>query len=114
MDNLTKKEMQEQYKEREIIGGVYAIRNTQNNKLLVDAATDIQGSRNRFEFAVKTGSCIHPKLQSDWTEQNGKYFSFEILDELRKGDTQSQKEFKADVELMKELRLEKLSGENLY
>ena len=103
-----------QYKEREIIGGVYVIRNLSKNKLLLDAAQDINGSRNRFEFSVKTGSCVYMKLQNDWNEQKGEQFVFEILEELKKGETQSPAEFKADIELLKQIWLEKLSGENFY
>ena len=114
MDKKTKKEMQTQYKEREIIGGVYSVRNTLKNKLLVEADTDIYGSKNRFEFAMKTGSCVFPKLQNDWTEQEGGRFVFEILEELKKGETQSPAEFKADVAVLKQIWLEKLAGESLY
>ena len=114
MDKPTKKEIQAQYKEREVIGGVYAIRNTTKNKLLIEAAADLHGSRNRFEFAQKTGSCIHPKLQYDWAEQTADQFAFEVLDEMKKGDNQTSKQFSADIELMKQMWLEKLSGENLY
>ena len=114
MDKKSRKELQAQYKEREIVGGVYAVRNTLKNKLLIEADTDIQGSKNRFEFAIKTGSCVNPKLQNDWTEQKGSQFAFEILEELKKGETQSAAEFKSDVELMKQIWIEKLSGEVLY
>ena len=114
MDKKSKKEMQAQYKEREIVGGVYAIKNTAKNKRLLESGTDIQGSRNRFEFAVKTGSCVNPKLQSDWTEQNGGHFVFETLEELKKSDSQTLKDFENDIEVMKQMWLEKLSGEDLY
>jgi len=114
MEKTAKKEIQAQYKDREIIGGVYAIKNTRNNKLLVDAAVDIRGSKNRFEFAQKTGSCVHPKLQDDWTKQAGKQFEFQVLDELKKGEAQSMPEFKAEIELMKQIRLQTLPEELLY
>ena len=106
--------MQAQYKERAIIGGVYAVRNTLKNKLLIEADTDISGSKNRFEFAVKTGSCVFPKLQNDWTEQESGQFVFEILEELKKGETQSPAEFKADIEVLKQIWLEKMTDEDLY
>ena len=114
MDKPTKKEMQAQYKEREIVGGVYAVKNTAKNKLLIDAATDLSGAKNRFDFSMNTGSCVHPKLQNDWKEQNGKQFVFEVLEELKKGDTQSPAAFKADMEVLKQMWLEKSSGEELY
>jgi len=110
----TKKELQDMYKERDIVGGVYAIRNTLNNKVFLDAATDIRGIKNRFEFAQKTGSCIHVKLQEDWDMAGGGQFTFEALEELKKGETQTTEEFKADLRLLKEMWLETLSGTELY
>ena len=114
MDRKTRKEMQEEYKEREVVGGVYVIRNTLKNRLLLSVATDLRGSMNRFEFSEKTGSCVYTQLQNDWTEQGGSQFVFETLEELTKGGTQTATEFKADLELLKEMWLEKLSGEDLY
>lgn len=114
MDNKSKKELQTTYKERDIVGGVYVIRNTVDNKLLLDIAMDLQGCKNRFEFAQKTDSCVNMKLQEDWKVHGGGQFIFEVLEELRKGETQTQKEFKADLDILKEIWLEKLSSENLY
>ena len=114
MDKQVRKELLENYKEREVIGGIYAIRNTLNNKLYVDDAVNLQGAKNRFDFATETGTCIHLKLLDDWTEQSGSHFVFEVLEELKKGSVQSAEEFKADVETLKEIWLEKLSDEHLY
>lgn len=112
--NISKKELQAQYKEREVIGGVYAIKNTENGKILIDSAVNLQGIKNRFEFSQKTGSCVDMKLQKDWAEYGSAAFSFEVLEELKKGETQNDKEFKADVNMLKEMWLEKMTGENLY
>jgi len=110
----TKKELREQYKEREIIGGVYLIRNTRNGRILLEAAPDLGSAKNRFEFAQNTGSCVHMILQKDWSEHGCAAFSFEVLEELKKLDTQTKEEFKADVELLKEIWTEKYSNEELY
>ena len=109
-----KKELQNRYKAREIVGGVYAIKNMLSNKVFLEAATDIRGIKNRFEFAQKTGSCVHVKLQSDWDMQGGGQFVFEVLEELRKGDAQSAEGFKAGLALLKEMWLEKLSESEFY
>ena len=114
MDNNRKKELQSQYAEREVVGGVYLIRNTPGNKLLLETATDLGVCKNRFVFARKTGSCVYPKLQKDWAEQGGDQFVFEVLEELKKGETQTQTEFKADIDFLKEIWREKLSGESFY
>lgn len=113
-ENNRKKELRAQYGEREVVGGVYIIKNTLNNKLLLDSAADLQGSKNRFEFAQKTGSCVNVKLQRDWTKQGSSQFVFEVLEEIKKGETQTQKEFGADINLLKEIWREKMSNESFY
>ena len=112
--NPSRKELTRQYKERTKLGGVYLIRNTLSGKALFDSTADLQGSRNRFEFARKTGSCIDLKLQTDWAAQGGDAFVFETLEELKQGEGQTDAGFKADIALLKEMWLEKLSGEELY
>ena len=113
-DNQTKKEIIAQYKEREIIGGVCVITNTLNNKLLLGAAIDLCSIKNRFEFSQITGSCVDLKLQNDWNAQGGSQFSFEVLEELRKGETQTMEEFKADIALLKEIWAGELSDRYFY
>jgi hypothetical protein len=113
-DKKTKKELIAQYKGREIIGGVYAIKNTLNNKLLLRAAVDLKGSKNRFEFSLKTGSCVDMKLQNDWNKQGGEQFVFEVLEEFKKDETQTEEGYKADIEVLREMWIEKLSDRDLY
>jgi len=114
MDSSQKKELQSNYKSRDMIGGVFLIRNTVNNRILLDAATDLGSRKNRFEFSQKTGSCVELKLKKDWSEQEGSNFVFEVLEELEKGETQTLKDFSADIGFLKEIWLEKLSSEDFY
>ena len=109
-----RKALSAQYKDREVVGGVYLIRNTLTNKVLLESAADISAMKNRFEFSQNTGTCVYMKLQKDWTGLGGSGFTLEVLEELRKNDSQTDKAFKADVDLLKEIWLEKLSGEDLY
>ena len=114
MDNDRKKALKSEYAEREVIGGVYLVRNTLNNKALLDTATDLKACKNRFEFALTTGSCVYPKLQQEWSAQGGRHFTLEVLEELSKGETQTQAEYKSDLEFLKDIWLEKLTDEELY
>ena len=111
---MRKNELQAQYKEREIIGGVYSITNMSNQKMLLTATTDLQGRKNRFEFSQKTGSCVEMKLQSDWNKQGGGQFVFEVLEELKKGESQTAEEFRADIDVLGAMWLEKLSDRDFY
>jgi hypothetical protein len=107
-----KKALRTEYANRTVTGGVFAVKNTETGKMLVDATADMQGSRNRFAFMKKTGSCYHLKLQKEWS--GNPPFAFEVLEEIEKGETQTDAEFKADLSALKDLWLEKLAGVELY
>ena len=74
----------------------------------MEATTDIQGSKNRFDFSQKTGSCVDMRVRQDWETLGADSYVFEVLEEYPKGDTQTTKEFEADIAALKELWLEKL------
>jgi hypothetical protein len=115
MENTkTKKELQAEYKERKIIGGVFAVKNTLTGKMLLDSSADMRGSINRFEFSKKTGSCMSMKLQKDWKPTDAPPFIIEVLEELEKGNNQTDAEFKSDLLTLKEIWLEKLADSDLY
>ncbi|MCL1948508.1 MAG: GIY-YIG nuclease family protein [Turicibacter sp.] len=114
MEKQTKKEITAQYKERDIIGGVYLIRNLESGKLFLDVDTNIGAIQNRFNFAVRTNTCVQMKLQKDWNAQKGQGFEFEVLETLEKDNGQSTQEFKADLAVLKEIWQEKLSGSEFY
>ena len=114
MDKQSRKELTAAYKDRKVTGGIYAIVNSRNGKMLLLSTCDLLGSRNRFEFAKKTGSCINLKLQSDWQDYGNTAFDFKILEELTKKESQTDKEFTDDVETLLELWTEKLQEKDLY
>jgi hypothetical protein len=114
MEKQNKKDILAAYKERKVLGGVYAIRNLENGKMLLLSATEISGSQNRFNFAQKTGSCIDLKLKDDWQKYGNEAFAFVVLEELEKKDTQTLKEFGEDIKILKGLWLEKLDSALLY
>lgn len=112
MKSETRKALLSAYQERKIIGGVFAIRNTNHGKRLLDSTGDMNGSHNRFDFMKRTGACYHPKLRVEWSDNPP--FVFEILEELEKGETQTDSEFKEDLKTLRELWLDKLRDEQFY
>ncbi|XOQ49575.1 MAG: GIY-YIG nuclease family protein [Eubacteriales bacterium] len=114
MDKQNRKMLTAAYKERKIVGGIYAIVNSQNGKMLLLSTCDLQGSKNRFAFSKKTGFCINLKLTEDWRKYGNTAFDFTVLEELSKKETQTDKEFSDDVETLRELWAEKLQGKDLY
>ena len=114
MEKSNKKEIIAAYKERKVIGGVYAIKNTVNGKVLLLSANNLQGCKNRFEFAQSTGGCVSFQLKEDWNKYGGKAFVFEQLEEIEKKPEQTQKEFDEDIKLLHQIWIEKLSNAEMY
>lgn len=114
MDKQNRKDILAAYKQRKVIGGVCAVKNKANGKMLVAAVVDIQGYRNRLEFSKSVGGCTDPRYQKDWEKYGAQAFILEVLEELEKKETQSDKEFKEDIETLKEIWLEKLDPTMLY
>ena len=107
---MGKKELINSYKNRVQTGGVFAIKNAVLNKWYVDCADDVKAAENRFNFMGD----FYMKIATDYKSQKGDGFVFEVLEELKKGVTQTAAEFKEDLAVLKTIWLEKLSGQDLY
>ena len=103
-----------EYKQREIIGGMYRVTNKRNGMYLLDYATNLQAKQNAFDFMVSSGSCFHYKLKKDWEAFGCKVFIFEILEALEKKKEQSQDEFVGDLRMLKQFWSEKLDSSRRY
>lgn len=98
-----RKEITNEYKERKLLGGVYIITNTVNGRYLISHAANLQSVQNHFQFAVTTGSTIHPKMRQDWEALGAKAFTLEVLEELEQKPGQSQAEFMDDLKTLEQL-----------
>ena len=98
-----RKEILNEYKERKRSGGVYKITNTMSEKYLLGHAADLKSVQNHFQFAVTTGSAMHPRLKKDWEEMGGAIFALEVLEEMEPRDGQSQAEFIEDLKTLEQL-----------
>jgi hypothetical protein len=109
-----KKQLIAEYKNRKQIGGICKITNIQTKRVLVYIATDIEAAKNLFDFSKKTGSCINPKLENDWTKYGSDLFTFEIIEKLEKNIEQTSKEFTEDLNELLKMYIQSLSNENMY
>ena len=114
MKPQNKKDLIAAYKQRPQIGGIYAVTNKETGKSLVLASADIGGIRKRYEFAEATGGCFHPKLQQDVNRFGAGAFSFAVLEEMEKKNTQTDREFAEDLDVLLSMWLEKYDPEKLY
>lgn len=109
-----RKEIINEYKERKALGGVYKITNTINGKYLLGHAANLKSVQNHFQFAITTGSAIHPTLRKDWQELGAQAFTLEILEELEQKPGQSQTEFLDDLKTLEELWRANLDASKEY
>jgi hypothetical protein len=109
-----KKELQKEYKERKITGGVFRVVNNTNGKYLLDCTPDLQARQNAFNFMVTQSSCFDYKLAGEWEAHGPGAFFFEVLDTLVKKDTQSPEEFQADLKTLAGMWSEKLDAAKRY
>lgn len=114
MEKQRRKDIQAKYKAQRESGGIYVIRNIVNGKVLLLTTTNMQGSKNRFEFSQKTGSCENPKLTADYRSIGNSAFIFEILETLDMGDEQTYENYVNDLKILQSLWLEKFDANKLY
>jgi len=108
MDKQSKKDYKAQYRNRAVTGGVYRVRCESADTLWLRSTTDMQGAKNRLMFAVSTKLCPEAGMLKEWKQFGAAAFSFEILEEIEKKETQSAREFSQDVDTLLELWAEKL------
>jgi len=101
MDN--RKELKKRYQSRTIVGGVYRICCEGSGHAWIKATKNLQEQKNRFGFAMQTGGCPEPAMREDWERYGIGAFSFAVLEELEKKETQGEAEFARDIETLLEL-----------
>ena len=109
-----RKEIIKAYKERKRMGGVYMITNTLNGKYLIERTADLKSMQNHFQFAVETGSTLHPKLRKDWEEAGAQAFALHVLEELEQTPEQSDAEFMQDLDTLEQLCRANLDASKEY
>ncbi len=114
MNPSKKKDLISAYKEREIVGGVYAICCGATNRRLIDSTTDLKGAKNRFDFSVQTGSCLHHLMQADWKAHGNTSFTFEALETVPKKEDELLADYKQGLELLRDCHKADHPPEELY
>jgi hypothetical protein len=103
-----------EYKQGQVIGGVYRVTNTHNGMYLLDYAANLQSKQNSFNFMVSSGSCLDYRLKNDLMALGGQAFIFEMLEALEKKPEQTQDEFIEDLKMLGQLWSEKLDSSKRY
>ncbi len=110
MNAERKKQLRDAYQTRPVVGGVYAISCAGSERRVVRATNDIAGIKNRFEFGLNINGCPDPAMRDEWLAHGTQAFSLDILEELKKKEDQTDKEFNDEIALLLEIWQEKTSG----
>jgi hypothetical protein len=110
METRSKKELKKNYKNRTVIGGIFGIKCHGNDRIWIKSTKDMAGQKNRFGFSLATNSCPEPGMLADWKRYGAKSFAFVVLEEIEKGETQTEKEFSDDVAMLFEIWHDKEQG----
>ncbi len=70
------------FKEREVEGGIYAVRCVTSGEVWVGSALDVSTIENRLWFTLRHGTNTHRSLQSAWNAHGAEAFSVEIVERL--------------------------------
>ncbi|ACT00621.1 GIY-YIG nuclease family protein [Paenibacillus sp. JDR-2] len=113
MEKQRKRELGTAYAQTFRRMGVYQIRNTENDKILVLGSMDLDGAKNRLAFMQQTNMNTVFELQQDWNKYGGSCFAFEELDSIKPReenvtDRSELKKYQAEVDALLELWIEKL------
>lgn len=107
MDPAKKRQLKNNYKSKPAVGGVYCILCSGNQRRLIKSSVDLAGIQSRYNFALAIKGCPDPALQSEWMEYGSDSFSFTVLEELTMKEGQSPREFADDMDLLREMWIEK-------
>ncbi len=84
-----KRKLRDDYKQSFLPIGVYAIRNTVNQRVFIGGSRNLHGAMNRHRFELTTGAHRNAALQADWKLFGASAFCFEVLDQIKERQDQS-------------------------
>jgi hypothetical protein len=83
---MNRRELARAYKETRRPMGVYQVRNSTNDRVLLGRSVDLPSILNRERAQLRLGSHRNAELQRDWNELGPDAFAFEVLDTLAPPD----------------------------
>lgn len=109
-DKTRRRELREQARQNPPDAGVYAIRHTATGRVIVASAVNLAGARNRFDFAVSTGTlgALDGQLGGDIRHHGVDGLRFEVLEVVSADAGRSDAELRAELLTLETLWREQL------
>ena len=104
----TKKELKEEYKQKKAQMGVFQIRNTASNKVLIDCSVNIPSCVNRHRAELRFGTHKNRALQEDWNARGEENFTFEVLSELEFKDKEGA-DYRKELQVLHQMVVQELN-----
>jgi|SRR5579871_3737976 len=82
MDNARKKALQQAYREKKQLFGVYAVRCAPAGKVFVAASRNLDKQQNSLFFQLRAGGHPNKNLQALWNAHGEQGFAFDALEEV--------------------------------
>ena len=111
----SRKDLKREYSERAKPAGLFQVKNTVNNKILLGSSLNLDGALNSHKFTLSIGSHRNAALQADWNTYGADAFAFEILEVVKASDDPYFK-IQDELTLLEQIWLEQLQpfGERGY
>ena len=113
MDPSKKRELKNGYKEKAVVGGIYRIQCNGNHRAWLKSTRNLSGQQNKFEFSLSINSCPEPGMRAEWVQYGAQSFSFTILEQIQKKETQTDQEFSEDIQILLNMWMEGHKQETL-
>ena len=107
METKTRKELINEYKQREPQMGVFQVRNTANGKVFIGSSTTLETVWNSQRMKLETNWHPNKALQAEWNELGADTFVFEVVEMLKKSDNASV-DVKEELKVLEAMCLERV------
>ena len=109
-DSTRRRELREQYRQHPPVAGIYAIRHRATGRVIVAAAVNLAGARNRFDFALATNTlgALDGQLGGDIRSHGADGLEFEVLETVRVEPGSPEDELRAELATLEGLWREQL------
>lgn len=107
MDSAKRRELKNAFQRQSVVGGVYCIECSGNHRRWIKSTVNLPGQQNKYTFALGIGSCPEPGMRAEWLQYGAASFSFAVLEQLTKKDTQTDQEFAEDIGVLMAMWAEK-------